>query len=263
VNGGKRIEATLVDRIQDRHGRTVYRHDTRECDACTKVAFRNQSMPAVPDAREQVLDPDNAFQIVSILQGAAQRSPSVQPLGRRFAGKTGSTNESVDAWFVGFSSDLAVAVWVGFDRPRSLGKKETGSIAASPIFAQFMRAAADVIPPRDFVPPKDLVAVQTAAGTEYYKPGTEPAVRPSSDIDTAEGPGAVPRAWTDDQEIIESDMPAQPEQWPPRSFSYQPPQYAEPRRDHYRDLPPPGLSAPPHVDAPLPAPRSMPGVIYR
>jgi penicillin-binding protein 1A len=264
VNGGKRVEATLVDRIQDRYGRTVYRHDARECDACTQVAFRNQSMPALPDAREQVLDPDNAFQVVSILQGAAQRSPSVQPLGRRFAGKTGSTNESVDAWFVGFSSDLAVAVWVGFDKPRSLGKKETGSIAAAPIFAQFMRAAADVIPPRDFVPPKGLVAVQTAAGTEYYKRGTEPALRLSPDIDTAAGPGTVPRAWTDDQEVIEDDaMPASPDSGAPRSFSYQPPEYAAPRReDTDRDLPPPSLSAQPRYGTPLPPPR-MPGAIYR
>jgi penicillin-binding protein 1A len=261
VNGGKRIEATLVDRIQDRYGRTIYRHDARECDACASVAFRRQSMPSLSDAREQALDPENAFQIVSILQGAAQRSPSVQPLGRRVAGKTGSTNESVDAWFVGFTTDLAVAVWVGFDKPRSLGKKETGSITAAPIFAQFMREAMKHVPARDFVPPKGLVAVQTAAGMEYYKRGTEPPPRPNADIDTAEGPGAVPRAWTDDQEVIESDMPAPPQQGPPRSFSYQPPEHAEPRRDDQRDLPPPSLSAP-RLDAPLPPPRG-PGAIYR
>jgi penicillin-binding protein 1A len=121
VNGGKRVTPTLVDRIQDRYGRTIYRHDARPCDSCTNVVFHRQSMPALPDEREQVLDADNAFQIVSILQGAAQRSPAIRPLGRRVAGKTGSTNESVDAWFVGFSSDLAVAIWVGFDQPRSLG----------------------------------------------------------------------------------------------------------------------------------------------
>jgi membrane carboxypeptidase/penicillin-binding protein len=267
VNGGKRVSPTLVDRIQDRYGRTIYRHDARECDGCTNVAFRGQSMPALADDREQVLDPDNAFQVVSILQGAAQRSPAVQPLGRRFAGKTGSTNESVDAWFVGFTADLAVAVWVGFDKPRSLGKKETGSIAAAPIFAGFMKAATTIIPARDFVPPKGLVAVQTAAGVEYYKRGTQPALAKSPDIDTPEGTdtAAVPRAWTDDQEVIEGETPSN--SWPPRRFGYQPPEQAapgmgEPRRDEpVRDAPPPALAAP-RVDAPLPVPRA-PGAIYR
>jgi penicillin-binding protein 1A len=209
VNGGKRVTPTLVDRIQDRYGRTIYRHDTRDCAACNNVAFRGQSMPTLSDSREQVIDADNAFQIVSILQGAAQRSPSVQALGRRFAGKTGTTNESIDAWFVGFSPDLAVAVWVGFDKPRSLGKTETGAIAAAPIFAAFMKKATTVIPAREFVPPKSLVAVQTAAGVEYYKRGTEPAVAPSPNIDTAAGPETVQvlRGGTDDQEVIAGALP--------------------------------------------------------
>lgn len=263
VNGGKRVTPTLVDRIQDRYGRTIYRHDTRDCEGCTNVAYRRQSMPALPDDREPVLDPDNAFQVVSILQGAAQRSPAVKTLGKRVAGKTGSTNDSVDAWFVGFTTDLAVAVWVGFDKTRSLGKKETGSTVAAPIFAAFMKEAMIVIPVRDFVPPKSLVVVETASGAEYYKRGTEPALRRPSDLDTAEGPGAVPRAWTDDQEVIECEMP---DTGPPRRFSYQPPEHAAPRGayldDSRRDGPPPTLAAPPRVDTPPPAPR-MQRDIYR
>ncbi len=246
ANGGKRVTPTLVDRIQDRYGRTIYRHDARPCDGCTNVTFHRQSMPALPDEREQVLDADNAFQIVSILQGAAQRSPAIRPLGRRVAGKTGSTNESVDAWFVGFTSDLAVAVWVGFDQPRSLGKKETGSTAAAPIFAAFMREAIKLIPARDFTPPKGIVAVQTAAGIEYYKRGTEPSAQPSPDIDTAAGPetDSVPRAWTEDDEAAGHEAP------PDRGFSYRSPEEFEPEFDRPRR----GLPSPPPM---------VPGPVYR
>ncbi len=248
VNGGKRITPTLVDRIQDRHGRTIYRHDARPCDGCSNVAFRRQTMPALPDEREQVIDADNAFQIVSILQGAAQRSPAIRPLGRRVAGKTGSTNESVDAWFVGFTSDLAAAVWVGFEQPRSLGKKETGSTAAAPIFAAFMREAIKVIPAREFTPPKGIVAVQTAAGVEYYKRGTEPSARPSPDVDTAAGPeaGSVPRAWVGDDEDRDGP-PGSSEAWADRRH---PPYEFESGYDRpARGLPPP--------------PPMTPGPVYR
>ncbi len=252
VNGGKRVTATLVDRIQDRYGRTIFRHDASECGGCTNVAFQRQSMPVPTNDREQVLDPDNAFQIVSILQGAAQRSPSVKPLGNRIAGKTGSTNDSVDAWFVGFTSDLAVAVWVGFDKPRSLGKAETGSIAAAPVFAAFMREATTIVPARDFVPPKGVVAVQTAAGVEYYKRGTEPAVQPSPDVDTPDGAQAqVPRAWTDDQEIVEQNgAPGSVDG--PRAFNFRPQgEYdVDPDGPHRREMPPAAIMPRPSFRAP-------------
>jgi len=256
VNGGKRIAPTLIDRIQDRYGRTVYRHDARNCRACSQVAFAHQAMPLLPDDREQVLDPDNAFQVVSILQGAAQRSPPVKPLGRRVAGKTGTTNDSLDAWFVGFTSDLAVAVWVGFDKPRQLGPKETGSIAAAPIFAAFLKQAMTLVPPRDFVPPKGIVAVQTAAGPEYYKRGTEPGTGKGRQLDFAAAPApgvdGVPRAWTDDEDRIDADQ-TEPGAWPPQSYGYQPREYGDDRRD----LPPPSLARP-RYDA-LPPPARVPG----
>ena len=200
VNGGRRITPTLVDHIQDRHGRTIFRHAAARC------ADRRNEAPGqkrtLPGGCEQVLDRDNAFQIVSILQGAAQRSPSVRALGHRVAGKTGTTNDSVDAWFVGFTADIAVAVWVGFDQPRSLGPPETGSTAAAPIFAAFMRDAMKLIPAREFTPPKGIVAVQTASGIEFYKRGTEPAVMPSPNIDTAAGPDldTGERAWNEGDE---------------------------------------------------------------
>jgi penicillin-binding protein 1A len=185
VNGGRLISPTLVDRIQDRYGRTIYRHDMRACPACGPIGFTGQFMPALPDKREQVIDADNSFQMITLLQSAAQRSPPVAALGRRVAGKTGTTNDSLDAWFVGFSSDLVVAVWVGFDMPRSLGLKETGSAAAAPVFAAFMRPALELFPGREFVPPTGVVAVRTGEGREYFKRGTEPGTGKGRVLDTA------------------------------------------------------------------------------
>jgi penicillin-binding protein 1A len=185
VNGGRLISPTLVDRIQDRYGRTIYRHDMRACAACGPIAFTGQNMPALPDQRDQVLDADNAYQMITLLQSAAQRSPPVAALGQRVAGKTGTTNESLDAWFAGFASDLVVAVWVGFDMPRSLGPKETGSAAAAPIFAAFMRPALELVPARAFTQPLGLVAIRTGSGYEYYKRGTEPGTGKGRLLDTA------------------------------------------------------------------------------
>jgi penicillin-binding protein 1A len=119
----------------------------------------------------------------------------VAALVRRVAGKTGTTNDSLDAWFVGFTSDLVVAVWIGFDMPRSLGPKETGSAAAAPIFADFMRPALEVVPAREFLAPQGLVAVRTGEGYEYYKRGTEPGAGKGRVLDKATAmakPGAFP-----------------------------------------------------------------------
>jgi len=141
VNGGKKIEPTFIDRVQDRDGSTVFKHDERDCQNCgDRMRWRGQSMPLVPDTREQIADPVTAYQMVSMLEGVVQRGTGVRirSLGRPLAGKTGTTNESKDAWFVGFSPNLVVGVFVGFDEPKSLGKKETGSSVAVPIFKDFM-----------------------------------------------------------------------------------------------------------------------------
>lgn len=195
VNGGKLVSPTLVDRIQDRYGRTIFRHDRRACPDCGSIAFSGQAMPVLVDVHPQVLDSDNAYQMISLLQGAAQRSPPVAALGRHVAGKTGTTNDSLDAWFVGFSSELVVAVWVGFDLPRSLGPKETGSAAAAPIFAGFMRPALERVPARAFAQPPGLVAIRAGSGYEYYKRGTEPGTGKGRVLDSATAmatPGAYP-----------------------------------------------------------------------
>jgi penicillin-binding protein 1A len=189
VNGGKKIAPTLIDRIQDRRGKTVFRHDSRPCPQCADVRWRGQSEPVVPDERPQVVDPSTAYQVVSMLQGVVQRGTGrqVSEVPRPLAGKTGTTNDAVDTWFIGFSPDLAVGVFVGFDSPRSLGEREQGASVAAPIFKQFMADAlrTDPVVPFRVPPGVRLVRVNAESGlpasvgerniiVEAFRPGTEP-----------------------------------------------------------------------------------------
>jgi penicillin-binding protein 1A len=156
VNGGKKISPTLIDRIQDRQGRTIYTHDKRFCDGCWPVQFSSQDMPRLPDIREQLVNPVSAYQMVHIMEGVVERGTgrSVAVVGKPLAGKTGTSNDSFDTWFVGFSPDLAVGVFVGFDEPQTLGSKETGGVIAAPIFRDFMMVALKDKPATPFrVPP--------------------------------------------------------------------------------------------------------------
>ena len=143
VNGGKKIDTYLIERIQDRNGHTIYRHDQRECENCSVEKWNEQPVPQLIDDREQIIDPLSAYQMVSIMEGVVQYGTGarLKSLGYHLAGKTGTTNKNQDAWFVGFSPDLVVAVYVGFDEPRSLGRFETGAAAALPVFQNFMREA--------------------------------------------------------------------------------------------------------------------------
>ena len=192
VNGGRRISPTLIDRVQDRHGRTIYRHDTRDCPDCRVEAWNGQPPPALPDEREQVADPASVYQIVSMLQGVVQRGTGrrIAELGLPLAGKTGTTNDNLDTWFVGFSPDLAVGVFVGFDEPKTLGPQDTGSNVAAPLFKDFMAEALtqeDAVPFR--IPPGiRMVRINAETGQparpgdnnvilEAFKPGTEPTGR--------------------------------------------------------------------------------------
>ena len=156
VNGGKRIRPTLIDKVQDRTGATVFRHDRRQCATCRAARWNAGALPQLPDEREEIADPRTAYQIVSMLQGVVERGTGrrVRDARRPLAGKTGTTNESRDAWFVGFSPDLAAGVFVGHDTPRSLGRAETGSSVAAPIFRQFMTETLEGQPAAPFrVPP--------------------------------------------------------------------------------------------------------------
>ena len=126
VNGGKRIEPALIERIQDRHGRTVLRRDSRPCPECQNVAWAGQPAPLLPDQREQVVDPALSYQMVNMLRGVVERGTATRALaiGKPVAGKTGTTDDIRDAWFVGFTPDLVVGVYVGFDQPKTLGSEE-------------------------------------------------------------------------------------------------------------------------------------------
>ena len=144
VNGGKEIQPYFIEQIQDRFGRTILKQDKRECANCNVEAWgEGQPIPELPDNREQIVDPLTAYQMVSILEGVAIRGTGarLRGLNKHLAGKTGTSNNTQDAWFVGFSPDLVVAVYVGFDEPRTLGRIETGAAAALPIFYDFMQEA--------------------------------------------------------------------------------------------------------------------------
>ncbi|HXP98349.1 MAG TPA: penicillin-binding protein 1A, partial [Telmatospirillum sp.] len=168
VNGGRKVTPTLIDRIQDRNGATIYRHDTRTCSGCESTFYTEQDMPDVPDNSEQLVDPMTAYQMVHILEGVVARGTGriVSSVGKPIAGKTGTSNDSKDTWFIGFSPDLAVGVFVGFDEPVSLGDHEFGATIPAPIFRDFMTEALKDKPPTPFrVPPGiRLVRVNVATG---------------------------------------------------------------------------------------------------
>ncbi len=168
VNGGKRVDPAIIDRIQDRAGETIYTRDNRVCSACDAPFWYGQAEPQLTDPREQVLDPRTAYQITSILEGvvvrgtgSAVRKASNKPL----AGKTGTTNDYKDAWFVGFSPDLAAGVFVGFDLPQTLGRNEAGGTVAAPIFADFMVEALKDEPGIPFRVPSGIRLVRVNAET--------------------------------------------------------------------------------------------------
>ncbi len=147
VNGGKQIKPALIERIDDRNGVTIFRRDNRKCPDCAVEIGETMSPiiapPKLDDEREQVVDPRVAYQVTSILEGVVQRGTATKAkeIGKIVGGKTGTTNESRDTWFVGFSPDLVAGVYIGFDKPRSLGAKETGGSAALPAFISFMKEA--------------------------------------------------------------------------------------------------------------------------
>ncbi|MFI3241979.1 MAG: penicillin-binding protein 1A [Alphaproteobacteria bacterium] len=143
VNGGKKITPYFIEQIQDRYGKSIYKQDKRECKECKSNRFANQDVPKLPDLREQIIDPQSAYQMTSILQGVVQRGTGgrLRYIGKNLGGKTGTTNDSKDAWFIGFSPNLIVGAYVGFDQPRTLGKRETGASAALPIVYDFFKEA--------------------------------------------------------------------------------------------------------------------------
>jgi len=143
VNGGKKTSPVLIDRIQDRRGKTIYNSDKRECFGCDRFSESSINIPKIKDNYERVFSEETAYQMTSILEGVIKRGTGkkLRDLKVPLAGKTGTTNNNYDAWFIGYSSNLVVGVYIGFDNPKSLGRYETGSKAALPIFKNFIKEA--------------------------------------------------------------------------------------------------------------------------
>ncbi|MER2519919.1 MAG: penicillin-binding protein 1A [Bdellovibrionales bacterium] len=190
VNGGRKIAPSFIDRVQNREGHTVWRVDNRLCEGCSNLGWTQDLLPPdLPDTREQVEDPRTAYQMVSMLQGVVQRGTAAKlhDIPVSLAGKTGTTNDSKDAWFVGFTPDLVCGVFVGFDNPKPLGSHETGASVAVPIFRDFITEAIKGMPnvPYRMPPGLRMVKINPATGDlaisgdkesiwEAYIPGTEP-----------------------------------------------------------------------------------------
>ncbi|MBB6470240.1 penicillin-binding protein 1A [Aminobacter lissarensis] len=190
ANGGRQIKPSLIDRIQDRYGKTVFKHDERGCEGCVATEWANQPEPELVDNSEQVLDPMTAYQITSMLEGVVLRgtATTLLSLNRPIAGKTGTTNDEKDAWFVGYTPNLVVGLYMGYDKPQGLGKGTTGGGLAAPVFKDFMTVALEGTPKSDFVVPAGMKLIsidrktgmqagEGAPGTimEAFKPGTGPA----------------------------------------------------------------------------------------
>ncbi len=191
VNGGREVTPTLLDRVQDRDGKTLYRHDQRDCSTCVLETYAGEEPPLFEDQRQQLLDPVTAYQVTHMLEGVVQYGTGRRALkvGKPLAGKTGTSNDYFDALFMGFSPDLVVGIWVGFDHPKTLGEGEAGGSVAAPIFTEFMTHALKDKPALPFrIPPGvRLVDIDAETGdlptasttkrvTEAFRPGTEPGV---------------------------------------------------------------------------------------
>jgi penicillin-binding protein 1A len=190
-NGGKKVTPSLIDRIQDRYGHTIYRHDQRECRGCSANKWENQPEPTLIDRRERVIDAMTAYQITSMMEGVVLRGTAAaasitKEVGKPTAGKTGTTNDEKDVWFVGFSPDLVVGVFMGYDKPRHIADRASGGSLAAPIFRDFMKVALADKPAIPFRVPTGIKLIRVDPRTgmrsvpggsqilEAFKPGTAP-----------------------------------------------------------------------------------------
>ncbi|NIZ62890.1 penicillin-binding protein [Sedimentitalea sp. CY04] len=191
ANGGERLEPTLVDRIQDREGQTIYRHDDRDCVDCSSALLPEGAAPRIVTDRDQVMDPITAYQLTSMMRGVVERGTAAGNvnLGVPTAGKTGTTNEARDVWFVGFTSNIVAGCYIGHDRPRPLGRGTFGGNTCGPVFQQFMKKATakygggpfDVPPGGHFIKIDRFTGARLpseASGdyvvAEYFRDGAEP-----------------------------------------------------------------------------------------
>jgi penicillin-binding protein 1A len=242
-NGGKKVEATFIDRIQDRYGRTIWRHDTRDCSKCNAREWKNQPEPKLVDNRKQIVDPMSAFQMVGIMEGVVQygTGQKLKVLNRPIAGKTGTTNDYKDAWFIGYTPDLVVGAYVGYDQPKSMGRSATGGGVAAPIVRDFMAEALKGVPPVPFRAPPGIRLVRVD-----HKTGLPAGPGDQNAIMEAFKPGQMPGAVA----INDPGEGGQGENFPPGVAEGGPPPGFPPQAG-YRPPPPGGFPASPGNDRAL------------
>jgi penicillin-binding protein 1A len=218
VDGGKKLTPTLIDSVQDRNGATIFRADQRPCDGCSNVEWNNQKPPVIPDTRPQIADPQSTYQLVQMMQGVVQRGTGakIAAVGKPIAGKTGTTSDWRDAWFVGFTPNLAAGVYIGYDNHDSLGRGQQAAVVAVPLFRDFMMAALKDAPATEFrIPPGlQMFRVNPDSGVPpgpgeqsvymAYKPGTAP------DKDRDAGLQGVPGEGSGGAGLVSSDTAAAP-----------------------------------------------------
>jgi penicillin-binding protein 1A len=219
ANGGKQIHSTFIDRIQDRYGRTIWRHDDRDCSACAAREWSGQAEPELVDDRKQIVDPMSSFQMTNVMEGVIQSGTAqkLKVLNRPIAGKTGTTNDYKDAWFIGFTPDLTVGGYVGFDQPSSLGHGETGGNLVAPIVRDFFRQALQDVPPIPFRVPPGIKLVRV-----NHKTGLPTGAGDKTAVLEAFKPGQVPAGADVTDDNGEGDM-AQDGSAPPPPDGYAPP----------------------------------------
>ena len=173
VNGGKKVTPIFIDRIQDRRGKTIFNSDKRKCIGCEDLSYLKDEIPFIQNDKEQIISPESAYQITSMLEGVIKRGTGrkLKNLNLTLAGKTGTTNKNMDAWFLGFTSKLVIGVYVGFDEPKTLGKYETGAKAALPVFKKFVEKTVKKKEALPFKIPKNISLVVVDAET-----GLQPTV---------------------------------------------------------------------------------------
>jgi len=191
ANGGERVEPTLVDRVQDRYGKTVYRHDERICEDCSDLNLPLGQAPRISSTRERVMNEITAYQLTSMMEGVVQRGSASKTVNLPvpIAGKTGTTNDAKDVWFIGFSSNIVAGCYIGYDNPRSLGEGAYGGGMCGPVFNQFMTQAIKTYGGGKFNVPSDCQFIKidrfsgarlpdSASGdnviAECFRPGEEP-----------------------------------------------------------------------------------------
>ena len=145
ANGGERVEPTLVDRVQDRYGKTIYRHDDRRCTDCQSASLDPGLAPRIRSSRQRIMDSVTAYQLTSMMRGVVDRGTAARTVNLDVptAGKTGTTNESKDAWFIGFTSNIVAGCYIGYDRPRPMGRGAYGGTLCGPVFQSFMEKAVE------------------------------------------------------------------------------------------------------------------------